>query len=243
MKILINTENYDILNAVIREAKLDTNTVSIAKLEKQLFTHIENKDVDAYVLSASHEYTQRAISLIKKHNLYIPIIVIGDITDVEDIKDADLVVPFPSYYNTEKNNFHYFSPKIFSKVILYNIYSFIRNFETLRKLTADLNKTINFGEYTYNTLEKIIYKGDVLVHKLSNKQSKIFEVLTNNFGKIVQKDVILERGWRNDDYFAKRSLDVFVTHLRNILKNNNMGMAITRISKSGLILDHSPSIE
>jgi len=228
MKIAVNTGNYEILNSIIREAKQQENTIAIAKFEKSLFDHIDNEDVDAYVISGGTEYAQKAVDFIKKYYQYIPIVVIGK-SDEYNIKNADIVVPFNQEINTD----------VFAKIVLNGIYSYVKNFETLKRLTAKLGDTIIFGDCKYDPTRRILScENSDIEKKLSPKQAGIFELLAANFAQVVKKDIILEKVWHDSNYFVGRSLDVFVTHLRKILKECNTGMTITNVSNIGLMLDY-----
>jgi DNA-binding winged helix-turn-helix (wHTH) protein len=232
MRIAVNTENYEILNSIIRTAKNHGNTVIITKLEKQLFNYIESmnvdlKEIDAFVLTNNTSYVQKAIDFIKRYNPYTPIIIIGK-SGKYNITSSDVIVPFEKGIDTD----------FYAKSILHNIYSYAKNFETLRKLSTKMKDIIEFGNCTYDPTKRLLFYKNVEVHKLSPKQSGVFELLAVNFGQVVQKNLILEKVWHQSNYFVGRSLDVFVTHLRKILKNENIKMTITNVSNIGLMLDY-----
>jgi DNA-binding winged helix-turn-helix (wHTH) protein len=154
--------------------------------------------------------------------------VIGK-SDEYTLKNADFVVPFNQEIDTD----------VFAKSVLNGIYAYIKNFETLRRLTAKLGDIIEFGNCQYDPTRRILSCDNSPENKkLSPKQAGIFELLAANFGTVVKKDIILEKVWHDSNYFVGRSLDVFVTHLRKILKECNTGMTITNVSNVGLMLDY-----
>jgi DNA-binding response OmpR family regulator len=236
MRIVVNTENYEILNSLIRGAKEHGNTVVIAKLEKAVFDHIESEHVDAFVLRSDSVYAQKAVDFIKRDYPYIPVLIIGN--EKYSVTSSDIMVPYIKGMDTD----------FYAKTVLHNIYAYTKNFETLQRLTAKMGDLIEFGNCTLDPVKRILfYKGTQVFWegnkkgKLSPKQAGVFELLAANFGDVVRKDVIMERVWHtNDNYFVGRSLDVFVTHLRKILKTSNMNMTITNVSNIGLMLDHLP---
>jgi len=235
MRIAVNTENYEIINSLIREAKKHGNTIVIARLEKQLFKHIESIDIeieeiDAYILNSDSSYTQKAVDFIKKENPYTPVILIGK-NGTYNVTSSDVIVPFDKVIDTD----------FYAKSILHNIYSYTKNFEILQRLTAKIGNIIEFGKCTYDPNKRLLFNDGIEVQKLSPKQAGIFELLTANFGQVVRKDVILQKVWRDNNYFVGRSLDVFVTHLRKILKNGGIPMTITNVSNIGLMLDYLPN--
>lgn len=228
MRIAVNTNDYEILNSIIRAAKEHGNTVAITKFEKSLFDNIESAEIDAYVLSSDSSYAQKAVDYIKKEYPYTPIVLIGN-TKTYSVTSSDMVIPY------EENN----DTDFFAKAVLHNIYVFNKNFEILQKLTAKMGDEIEFGNCKYDPIKRLIFKDGVQVHKLSPKQAGVFEILALNFGKVVKKDMILEKVWRQSNYFVGRSLDVFVTHLRKILQNGGIEMEITNVSNIGLMLGYS----
>jgi len=232
MKIAVNTENYEILNSLIRTAKAHGNTVVIAKLEKSVFNHIESEEINAFILNASTNYAQKAVDFIKYHYPYIPVLIIGK-GKKYSIKSADIIIPF------EKGN----DTDFFAQSALHNIYLYEKNFETLQKLTAKLGENIEFGECVYDPTRRVLFFKGEKVQKLSPKQAGIFELLAANFGQVIKKELILEKVWHQSNYFVGRSLDVFVTHLRKILKEGGIHMTITNVSNVGLMLDHLPKIK
>ena len=236
MKIVVNTDNYEILNSIIRLAKEHGNEVVIAKHEKKLFECIEYPEYGAFVIANNKGYSQKAVDFIKKYSQYTPIIVMG-FNEKYNITGADIMVPFNEYMNTD----------FFAQSILHNIYAYSKNFETLQRLTAKLEEVIEFGECKYDPQKRILFHRSIPViingkdtGKLSPKQGSILELLAANFGKTVKKDIILEKGWGNANYFVGRSLDVFVTHIRNILKQNDINLTLTNVTNVGLLLDYTP---
>lgn len=227
MKIAVNTGNYEILNSIIRVAKEQDNTVAIAKFEKSLFDHIDNEDVEAFVISSGTEYSQKAVDFIKKYYQYIPIVVIGK-SDEYNIKNADFVIPFNMEIDTD----------VYARCILNSIYAYVKNFETLKRLTAKIGDVIEFGNCTYDPTKRLLFCDGEEIKKLSPKQAGIFEILAANFKNVVKKDIILEKVWHDSNYFVGRSLDVFVSHLRKILENGKTGMIISNVSSIGLMLDY-----
>jgi len=231
MKIAVSTENYEILNSIIRTSKEHGDSVVIAKLEKTLFDHIDSEEIDAFIISSNRSYIQKAVDFIKNVNPYIPVIIIAH-DGKYSVNYADSVVPYEKGNNTD----------LFAKVIFHNISAYRKNFETLQRLTAKMGEVIEFGiDCSYDPTKRLLFYKGVKVQKLSPKQAGIFELLAANFGTVVKKDIILEKVWRQSNYFVGRSLDVFVTHLRKILSNGGIKMSITNVSNIGLMLDYKPN--
>ena len=96
---------------------------------------------------------------------------------------------------------------------------------------------IEFGQCKYDPTRRTLSYKDKEIKKLSAKEGGILEVLSSNFGEVVKKEIILEKVWHKSDYFSGRSMDVYVTHLRRLLRDNEIDMNIQNISGVGLILE------
>jgi len=54
--------------------------------------------------------------------------------------------------------------------------------------------------------------------KLTQREADLLQFLIENKNQVVQRSVILEKLWGENDYFLGRSLDVFISRLRKYLK-------------------------
>ena len=76
---------------------------------------------------------------------------------------------------------------------------------------------------------------------LTEREAALLRILCENKNKVVKREAILERLWNtDDDYFASRSLDVFVSRLRKMLASDST-VQLKTIKGVGLILEESPA--
>lgn len=225
MKITINTDNIDIFNT-FKNSFLD-NEYYNAKSEFILFSLIEKNEMDAYILSGDKSYFKKAVDFIRKKQPNIPIIAIisSNHKHLYDGIDIYMDIPDNSIYSfCQKANF--------------NINSYIKNFNILKKLTSDKKENIEFANYIYDPIRRILYYNNERIKKrFSVKESGILELLSSNYGEVVKKDLILQKVWRKTDYFAGRSMDVYITYLRNTFKDFNISLTIKNIPGMGLMLE------
>jgi DNA-binding response OmpR family regulator len=81
---------------------------------------------------------------------------------------------------------------------------------------------------TYNDSEK---------KEMTTRESQILEMLVTRKGEIVKKTDFLETFWeKQDPVFASRSLDVFISKLRNYL-SKDPSISIKNIKMTGYIMD------
>jgi len=225
MKIVINTENTELYNEFLKFAKEAGHQLINAKAENILFDTIEKEKVDAYVISTFTPFFKKAVEFIKKNNPYTPVIAIIH----HNIVTLNIPV---DVYITQNELFD-----VLVNAVMYDIQHYIKTFATLQKLTAKMHDKIEFGHCVYDPTRRLLYHKGKEIKKLSAKEGGILEVLAINYGEVVKKEVILEKVWRKTDYFAGRSMDVYITYLRNTLRNNKIKLTIKNISGIGLILE------
>lgn len=99
--------------------------------------------------------------------------------------------------------------------------------ELLLRIEAILRRTAGEGETTVSgyALGSFHYDTDnyQLQHpdgdkKLTKKEAEILKILCEHQGKVVERELVLNLVWGDDNYFNGRSLDVFITKLRKYLK-------------------------
>lgn len=74
---------------------------------------------------------------------------------------------------------------------------------------------------------------------LTAREAQILQLLAGNKGEVVRREVILSRCWeKTDDYFASRSLDVFINKLRKLFENDPQ-IEIKTVRGVGLMLTDS----
>lgn len=68
------------------------------------------------------------------------------------------------------------------------------------------------------------------------REAKILQLFCENINETVERKAILSRFWdTEDDYFASRSLDVFITKLRKLLKDDPL-IELKNIRSIGYVL-------
>ena len=93
------------------------------------------------------------------------------------------------------------------------------------------------GKYTFDTKSLILTYSDTEKIELTARESQILELLVQHKGEVVKRDEILNKFWeKQDSTFASRSLDVFITKLRNYL-SKDASIVIRNIKQQGLILE------
>jgi len=77
----------------------------------------------------------------------------------------------------------------------------------------------SFGAFTFNSNTRMLASSGE-TKKLSPKESKLLELLCQNVNDVVPREMALNKIWKDNSYFATRSMDVFVAKLRKYLKED-----------------------
>jgi DNA-binding response OmpR family regulator len=75
------------------------------------------------------------------------------------------------------------------------------------------DKVVKIGSYVFDT-ENFILRHAKFEKTLTKKEAQILKILHKFKNQVVERDIILNAVWGQDDYFVGRSLDVFITKLR-----------------------------
>lgn len=77
------------------------------------------------------------------------------------------------------------------------------------------------GEFVFDTQKQTLTIGEK-VTKLTTKESELLSLLCNHMNEILERNYALKSIWIDDNYFNARSMDVYITKLRKLLKDDPM---------------------
>lgn len=75
----------------------------------------------------------------------------------------------------------------------------------------------HFGKFTFDSQKQILSINDEQT-KLTTKESELLSLLCANANDILERNYTLKTIWIDDNYFNARSMDVYITKLRKLLK-------------------------
>ena len=94
---------------------------------------------------------------------------------------------------------------------------------------------ITIGKYVYDPINyELIFDKEKL--KLTKKQGEVLKVISEKKGQVVERELLLNLVWGDDNYFNGRSLDVFISKLRKMLKQDE-SVSITNVHGIGFKLE------
>jgi DNA-binding response OmpR family regulator len=87
-------------------------------------------------------------------------------------------------------------------------------------------KTYTFGDFVLHYDEQFI-EGPEGRHKLTSKENELIRLLASEINKLVNRSHALKQIWGDDSYFNARSMDVYLSKIRKILKDDPKVQIIT----------------
>ena len=89
-----------------------------------------------------------------------------------------------------------------------------------RNITPMLDRTVlTVGKFELDHKNLSLVMGEDS-RKLTQREADLLKFLIENKNQVVQRGMILEKIWGENDYFLGRSLDVFISRLRKYLKTD-----------------------
>lgn len=88
--------------------------------------------------------------------------------------------------------------------------------------SRDESGICRFGKYVLDAKQAFLLNNESgNKTTLTVREAQLLQLLAHNKGEVVNRETILNRFWNtDDDYFASRSLDVFITKLRKLFAND-----------------------
>lgn len=86
-------------------------------------------------------------------------------------------------------------------------------------ITHEERAPVQLGLYTFDHRNRQLVLDDKS-YVLTHKENDLLLFLFDNAGNIVAREHILKKVWGNDDFFVSRTLDVFISRLRKMLKSD-----------------------
>lgn len=79
---------------------------------------------------------------------------------------------------------------------------------------------LKIGKYVFDVNKQQLVENGVIT-KLTTKESALLKILLQYKNKTLQRSIALKNVWGDDSYFNARSMDVYITKLRKLLKGDD----------------------
>lgn len=189
---------------------------------RDAFEAFKNEDFDLCILDVMLPEMDgfELAAAIRERNLAVPIIFLSAKTLKEDrIKGLKLGA-----------DDYLIKPYSIEELIL-KIEVFLQR---SHKVTPTKNTTCTIGSFTFDPENYVIIKGDEKI-SLTERESALLKLFIDNKNTILKREKILTALWGTDDYFMGRSMDVFISRLRKIFKDDE-SIRIENIPRIGFKL-------
>nr|HPH72983.1 response regulator transcription factor [Paludibacteraceae bacterium] len=100
--------------------------------------------------------------------------------------------------------------------LLYRIEAILRRI-CVKK--SRITSEYKLGKFTFDTQKQLLII-DGKVTKLTTKECELLTMLAQNANNILKRNYALKTIWVEDNYFNARSMDVYITKLRKLLKDD-----------------------
>lgn len=91
---------------------------------------------------------------------------------------------------------------------------------------SEQNGVIHLGKYDFD-LRKYELRFQAQVRKLSHREAELLKILADHRNFTVERKVIMQQIWGDDSFFNSRNLDVYITRLRDYLREDERVQIIT----------------
>ena len=85
-----------------------------------------------------------------------------------------------------------------------------------RDFQSETKDIYNIGQFIFNAKFRTLTINNVQT-KLSPKESELLELLAAKPNELINRELALKKIWSSDNYFTARSMDVYITKLRQYL--------------------------
>lgn len=80
------------------------------------------------------------------------------------------------------------------------------------------NSTFQLGKLTFDYAKREMGPSADTMERISSKEAELLKLFCLNPNKVVKREFLLRNVWGDDDYFSSKSMDVYISRLRKLLK-------------------------
>jgi DNA-binding response OmpR family regulator len=91
---------------------------------------------------------------------------------------------------------------------------------------SEQNGVIHLGKYDFD-LRKYELRLQSQIRKLSHREAELLKILADHRNFTVERKMIMQQIWGDDSFFNSRNLDVYITRLRDYLREDERVQIIT----------------
>jgi DNA-binding response OmpR family regulator len=100
--------------------------------------------------------------------------------------------------------------------VVYRIEAILRRVRGKKNIDQNIR---HIGRFVFDLQKQTLTIGEDST-KLTTKEAELLTLLSNKTNGLLQRDIALKTIWADDNYFNARSMDVYITKLRKLLKKD-----------------------
>lgn len=92
----------------------------------------------------------------------------------------------------------------------------------LRRTKGERSKETTYyqiGKYFFDTRKRTLTIDENIIN-LTTKECALLRLLCEHANEVIERNYILRAVWKSDSYFSARSMDVYITKIRKLLKDD-----------------------
>jgi DNA-binding response OmpR family regulator len=110
----------------------------------------------------------------------------------------------------------YITKPFSSEELILRIKAILKRNEKFSTKTQNI-QTLGKYQFDFKNFELI---GPVSQRKLTKKEADLLKLLVDHQGQVLERELLSNMVWGDDNYFVGRSMDVFITRLRKYLSQD-----------------------
>lgn len=220
--VLFFSSNKTLIDSLLSEFINNQFQFTICNTVKDAVHLVCNQRVDACVIERSNIDGISFISALKLVDESLPTVLLVEGNSIEDKIRA-----------FELGCTEYIFKPILTKELKIRLEVLLKS---SIKSNAELKKDelCNVGDSTIDFNKRLYVVNDRSV-PLSRKEAELLKLLCFNKNKLVTREFILNEVWKSSDYYASKSMDVYLTKVRKIIKEDQ-SISLQNVHGSGYVL-------
>jgi DNA-binding response OmpR family regulator len=212
---ILYVEDEPFLGRIVKESlevrDFDVRMVTDGKLASSAFDEFK-PDICVLDIMLPNKDGYSIAQSIRQGNVSVPIIFVTAKTQTED-----LIKGF------EVGGNDYLRKPFSMEELIVRVNNLL---QLTQKLAATPKENVAIGQYEFAPHRyELRRKGSV--KKLSHREAMLLQILSENQNKNIDRKTMLLRVWGDDSFFNSRNLDVYITKLRDYLREDSSIEIIT----------------
>ena len=212
---ILYVEDEHFLGRIVKESlevrDFEVRMVTDGKLVQSVFEEL-NPDICVLDVMLPNKDGYSIAQSIRKVNATIPIIFVTAKTQTED-----LIKGF------EVGGNDYLRKPFSMEELIVRINNLL---QLTQKLSSSPKESIAIGKFEFAP-QRYELRKDGKAKKLSHREAVLLQILAENQNSNIDRKTMLMRVWGDDSFFNSRNLDVYITKLRDYLREDSSIEIIT----------------